>query len=152
MLADRIPFLLFSSKRTCVKKLSNFFVVENERRRTGLVVRLCCDGVDQELRGVSIPQHLLVCLLVALPVLPLLRPRNLGISLEHVAIFAEERDHLPRKRCIPAATEVIITEPIAATRARRERQSRTAVSTVELCEAASSTLELVPYGMVERHL
>lgn len=104
------------------------------------------------LLGLTAAEHFFVLALTAFPIGTLLLPRDLGVDLEIVAVFTEERNHLARQRRIPATAGLIVAESVTASRARRERQPSAAVGAVELREATTPTLELMPDDMIERHL
>lgn len=82
----------------------------------------------------------------------LLFPRDLGVNLELVAVFTEERNHLAGQRRTPATTEVVVAESIATAGARRERETCATMRAVEVGESTPTALQLVPDGDVERHL
>lgn len=105
-------------------------------------------------RFLAAPLLLLLPLLLLPPLLlpPLLLPRDSGVDPEGVTAFAEERDHLAGQGRAPAAPELIVAEPMAATRAGREREPGATVGAVEQCECTSSALDFVPGGTIERHL
>ena len=76
--------------------------------------------------------------------------QTLGIERELVTVVAEQLDELRRQWRVPAVSEVVIMERCPARGARRETEATTAVSAVELGEAAAATFELGRDERVDR--
>ena len=97
-------------------------------------------------------EHFFVLALATFPVFTLLLPRDLGVNLELAAVLTEERNHLAGQWRVPATTVMVVAEAITTAGARRERKPSAAVGAVELREAATPALELMPDDMIKRHL